>query len=147
MAKKDKKAAAAKRGKGNVTAAPSTQGVGLGDFDTTPVPEAKVKAKKERAEGAMPELPKLPAAKRARKPRPLRDCTCGCGGQTAGSWVPGHDARAKGWALRIERGICKMSDVPANERKGAQFMIDNPAPAKAKADIKLVGKEAKAVNG
>jgi hypothetical protein len=39
-------------------------------------------------------------------------CMCGCGGSTGGYFVPGHDARFKGWLKRLERGIMKRSELP-----------------------------------
>jgi hypothetical protein len=71
----------------------------------------------------LPTMAKMPRV-RSRKPKPLRDCACGCGGQTRATWAMGHDARAKGWALRIQRNICTMDDVPVNERQGAKLMLD-----------------------
>lgn len=37
-------------------------------------------------------------------------CQCGCGGTTGRYFVPGHDARFKGWLKRIARG--EASDMP-----------------------------------
>lgn len=99
-----------------------------------------VKMTAKAVEGAMPKLPKLPKASRGpRKEKPMVDCACGCGGQTRSTWVPGHDARAKGWALRIDRNVCKMSDVPENEQAGAKLML-KALKEGPKADIKLVDK-------
>lgn len=41
-------------------------------------------------------------------------CLCGCGASTnAGRWfVQGHDARVKGWLLRVERGEMMVKDLP-----------------------------------
>ena len=36
--------------------------------------------------------------------RKVRDCACGCGEETMSYFVPGHDARFKGWLKRIARG-------------------------------------------
>lgn len=38
-------------------------------------------------------------------------CKCGCGQATAGYFFPGHDARFKGWLLKIERGLAKPEDL------------------------------------
>lgn len=60
---------------------------------------------------ALPPLPKLP--KGPRKSKPSKPCECGCGGMTQGGrFLPGHDARLHGWALRVERGLIKASEVP-----------------------------------
>lgn len=64
---------------------------------------------------SLPSLPRLSAV--------TRPCACGCGGATKSTWVSGHDGRATGWALRVERGLLKLEDVPANERKGAEIML------------------------
>lgn len=69
-------------------------------------------AKRDAAEGKLPTLPPLPKA--ARKAKPAQVCACGCGGMTRGGrWVPGHDARITAWALRVQRGLIKASEVPA----------------------------------
>lgn len=69
----------------------------------------------------LPSLPSMPRT--GRKNRPLTHCACGCKGLTRGTWFVGHDGRATGWAVRIEKGIITIDDVPANERAGAQFML------------------------
>lgn len=75
---------------------------------------------------AMPSLPSMPS--RA-KSKPIHPCQCGCGQGTKATWASGHDGRATGWAIRIERGVITMDGVPANERKGAQFMLTRRAEA------------------
>ncbi len=70
---------------------------------------------------SLPSLPSMPRS--GRKNRPIVACMCGCGSGTRGTWFPGHDGRATGWAVRIERGLMTLADVPANERNGAQFML------------------------
>jgi hypothetical protein len=101
------------------------------------------KAAAVKKAGALPELPRMPKGKRSRKARPTQPCACGCGTPTTGIWAPGHDARARGWALRITRGMIKMSDVPANEQAGAKLMLKaakdqaaTPATATPKAAAK-----------
>lgn len=96
------------------------------------------KAAKLTKVGSLPPMPKMPS-NRKNKVRPQVDCKCGCGGKTAGTWVPGHDARAKGWAIRLERNIVKMSDIPESERTGAKHMLE-ARKSQPKADIKLVSK-------
>lgn len=94
-------------------------------------PARAARAPKEVKEGALPALPKLPSSARARKERPTQPCACGCETPTTGMWAPGHDARAKGWALRIARPEVKnaegkkftIKDVPANEQAGAKLML------------------------
>lgn len=66
-------------------------------------------------------LPSLPRSNR--KNRPIVPCACGCGMGTKSTWFPGHDGRATGWAVRVERGQMTLEEVPANERRGAEFML------------------------
>lgn len=76
-------------------------------------PVIEVKAPKLTKTG----LPRLPAIKRQRKPKPARPCSCGCGGETKGGrFIPGHDSRLKGWLLRIERKIVTLDQIPEGER-------------------------------
>lgn len=44
------------------------------------------------------------AERKAAAPKTVQKCKCGCGEETGGFFVPGHDARFKGKLLRIERG-------------------------------------------
>lgn len=83
---------------------------------------------------AMPPLPKMTSARVAteRKAKPVRDCACGCGTQTKSEWAPGHDARARGWAIRIQRGIITIDQVPVNEQAGANLMLSGAAEGKIK---------------
>lgn len=74
-------------------------------------------------------LPKMPKA--ARKPKPLHACACGCGGTTAGRFAPGHDSRLKGWALRVERGVVKLADIPDGERQAVQAHLKAITPTVA----------------
>lgn len=75
----------------------------------------------------MPAMPKAGAKGSTGK------CACGCGGATKRTWTAGHDGRATGWALRVERGVLALADVPANERAGAEIMLVRRAAEKAKA--------------
>ena len=76
----------------------------------------------------MPALPKL--GKSGKAPHA---CLCGCGRMTKGTWFPGDDGRATGWAVRIERGILTLDEVPANERKGAEYILLRRATENAEA--------------
>lgn len=69
---------------------------------------AAAKAPKTLKDGRA-KLPPLPRG--AGKPKPLVDCSCGCGMQTRSKFAPGHDSRLRGWALRIARGMCKLDDI------------------------------------
>lgn len=44
------------------------------------------------------------AAKREKTPKKVRDCVCGCGGETTGYFMPGHDARFHGWIKKLADG-------------------------------------------
>jgi len=87
----------------------------------TATPQAQ--AAKPVKEGALPKMPKLPGGKKFRKPKEQHPCACGCATPTTGKWAPGHDARANGWAIRIERELLTLKDVPENERAGAKLML------------------------
>src|ERR1700741_3189598 len=63
-------------------------------------------------------LPKLPRA--ARKPKEPKICACGCAGATKGGrFIPGHDARLHGWALRVTRGLVKLEDIKHEGERAA----------------------------
>jgi hypothetical protein len=75
--------------------------------------ETKAATRAAAVPGATPKLPgsgggKGPAEK-------TNDCKCGCGGKTASWFIPGHDARFKGWLLKIERGQQKPEDLMTPE--------------------------------
>lgn len=122
--KKAKREAAKKAAAEKATPAPAP----------APAPEPKQETQPVATNGGLPPLPKMPKSGGGgnRAPKPTKECTCGCKGQTTGAWVPGHDARARGWALRIERAIpygddqhpFTLADVPEMERPGAIFMLE-----------------------
>lgn len=94
---------------------------------TTPEPEAKpepveAKAKKPSTTAGLPALPPMPKA--ARKPKPAKVCECGCGGSTRGGrFIPGHDSYLKSWALRVERGVVAIADVPDGHREAVEKLL------------------------
>lgn len=55
-------------------------------------------------------LPPLPRA--GKKQKPQKECECGCQQLTRSRYVPGHDSYLRGWVLRVERKIVKISEVP-----------------------------------
>jgi len=106
---------------------------------------APVTARIEKAKAvkvALPPLPKMPSV-RNRKPKATQPCACGCGTMTQRTWAPGHDARANGWAIRIERDICKMADVPENERPGVKIQLAKRKAEGAAGGIKIVKSDKK----
>ena len=56
-------------------------------------------------------------APREPKTKTVRACRCGCGGQTTAYFVPGHDARFKGWLKKIEMGKKEISELPPAVQK------------------------------
>lgn len=57
------------------------------------------------------------AVKREKVAKTVRNCVCGCGGQTTGNFVPGHDARFHGWLKKLADGRIdvKGKDVKTKE--------------------------------
>jgi hypothetical protein len=68
-------------------------------------------------------LPKLPTMPRTAKERPTSPCQCGCDGLTKARFVPGHNGRPAGWAMRVERGVCTINDVPDGERQVVEITL------------------------
>lgn len=92
-------------------------------------------ARQTASTGTLTTLPALP--KSARKPKTMKDCACGCGGQTGSRFLPGHDSRLRGWAIRLERGIVTKEAFPGTpgELKAALGYLashnSKPAPKTA----------------
>lgn len=61
--------------------------------------------------GKAPKSAAAPKAKREVTPKVEHACICGCGGKTTKFFVPGHDAKFKGWLNRIRDGKKKASEV------------------------------------
>ena len=80
----------------------------------------------KRTKQTMPAMPTMP---RMTKVKPTKPCACGCGMPTKSTWFPGHDGRAKGWALRVMRGVIGIDEVPSNERAGCELMMSRLADA------------------
>ena len=81
--------------------------------------DAKERAKKAKAEGAEGKPAKVP---REKKEKVVKPCRCGCGGQTTAFFVPGHDARFKGWLLKVEKGEKKVAELPEAVQKGYKWV-------------------------
>lgn len=62
---------------------------------------------------AAPRQPSKHAANTPRTPKVtvLQACACGCGGQTQSSFLPGHDARAKGRMIRALNGKMTQDEI------------------------------------
>lgn len=73
---------------------------------------AKLKAKSATGEK------KSPVAK---KEKALNQCKCGCDAMVAGNFAQGHDARFKGWLLKIERGQMQVKELPARVQKAYEW--------------------------
>ena len=85
---------------------------------------AALKAKKQTAKTTKTATGKVagqPKAKRERKPKQVQPCKCGCGEQVGGHFAQGHDARFKGWMLKIERGHMAVKDLPSVVQKSYEF--------------------------
>jgi hypothetical protein len=67
---------------------------------------AKAKSKVSAAPVPRDRTKKAKTAKKtaAKKAKGTFKCICGCGGTTGGYFQMGHDARFKGWLLKIRRG-------------------------------------------
>jgi hypothetical protein len=89
------------------------------------IAEAPVKkGRKPKNTDGLPPLPKTPIAKRTKKAKPPQSCSCGCGGQTRGGrFIPGHDSRLHAWALRVERAVIKISEVPEMHRDAVKKLL------------------------
>lgn len=93
-------------------------------------PEPKVKTPKLTKTG----LVALPRLKRMRKPKAPKICACGCGGNTKGGrFIPGHDARLHGWALRVERKQVTIEQVAAADGQGVADAVKAHIAAATKA--------------
>lgn len=85
---------------------------------------ANLKAAKERKvaeKAAAPVTEKAAKVKREPKEKVVRACRCGCGGQTTAYFVPGHDARFKGWLKKIELGKKEVKELPPSVQKEYVF--------------------------
>lgn len=86
--------------------------------------KAEKDAKKTAGGGAADPPGTAPKVKKERAPKAekvVRACRCGCGGQTTAFFVPGHDARWKGWMKKIELGKMEPKDLPEGTQKLYKF--------------------------
>ncbi len=77
--------------------------------------EKKAAAKGGNGKSAVAAQPK------AKKEKTLSPCKCGCGEQVTGHFAQGHDARFKGWLLKVERGEMKVEELNGVVRKSYQW--------------------------
>lgn len=54
---------------------------------------------------------KAKASARPKVVKTVRKCACGCGDETMSYFVPGHDARYKGWLKKIAAGTMEVKDL------------------------------------
>lgn len=62
---------------------------------------------------------KAKANAKPKVPKTVRSCACGCGDETMSFFVPGHDARWKGWIKKIGSGV--MDLATAKKTMGKAF--------------------------
>ncbi len=62
---------------------------------------------------------KAGAAARPKVQKTVRKCGCGCGGETMAHFVPGHDARYKGWMKKLATG--ELTQPELKKFMGKQF--------------------------
>lgn len=56
-----------------------------------------------------------------KKEKVMQPCKCGCETLVAGHFAQGHDARFKGWLMKIERGQMAVKDLPAKVQKAYEW--------------------------
>lgn len=83
--------------------------------------EAKARAKDSKVAGVPGADGKVKVA-RVKKEKTVKPCRCGCGGQTTAFFVPGHDARFKGWLIKVEKGEKKVTELPESVQKGYKWV-------------------------
>lgn len=62
------------------------------------------------------------AARATTPTRTVQPCKCGCGEEVSSHFMMGHDARFKGWLLKVERGQMPLSQLPPSVRKAYQWV-------------------------
>jgi hypothetical protein len=73
---------------------------------------AKEEARKEAQAKAKADRKAARAATPRKSTKEVKPCACGCKEETTSYFVQGHDARFKGWLLKIERGQMEVKDLP-----------------------------------
>jgi len=70
---------------------------------------------------ALSSLPALPSSART---RPLRACSCGCGGTTQRTFCPGHDSQLKAAIIRVQRGAMTLAEIEQHAGKGCRKAVE-----------------------
>lgn len=102
----------------NAPVAPAKSAKDLNKERLEKLKAAKAAGATAKAAGATGE----PKAKREKKVKEPKPCKCGCGGQTTAFFVPGHDARFKGWLLKVEKGATAVKDLPETVQKSYKWV-------------------------
>lgn len=84
------------------------------------------KAAEKKPVAAAAAAPGTKTAKVKAEPKPKavkekRACRCGCGEQVNGYFAQGHDAKFKGWLLKVERGQMAVKELPVSVQKGFEW--------------------------
>lgn len=105
-------------------------------ISANPVRSAKGKSKAAKAAKTKTPARKATASKRAPKANvELQPCICGCGTQVARYFAPGHDARFKGWLIKIAKGTERAKDLMPSS------LIKALGPWKAKGEGQVPAKK------
>lgn len=88
-----------------------------------PTVSAQKQANKERLANLKAKATQKQEEKAAKPPKEktVRPCGCGCGEQVSAYFAQGHDARFKGWMVKVERGTMAVKDLPPMVQKSYQF--------------------------
>jgi len=88
-----------------------------------PTVSTNKKANQERLAALKAKQTDKKAAKAAapKKEKAVRPCGCGCGEQVTSFFAQGHDARFKGWMIKVERGTMAVKDLPPLVQKSYEF--------------------------
>lgn len=89
-----------------------------------PTVSANKTANKARLEAIKAKAAEKAVVKAAapKKEKTVRPCMCGCGEQVTSYFAQGHDARFKGWMIKVERGTMAVKDLPPVVQKSNTFV-------------------------
>lgn len=120
-------------GKGKVEVAKSAPGKGEALKAANATRLANLATKKAADKAAKPK-----AAPKEKKLAATHNCICGCGTETGGKFAPGHDARAKGLLLKVERGDLKVADLHPELARWVKFAGKAASAGKDASDYRIV---------